>query len=229
MNLKQLQERLVNLKERGFLPSMRSGNTGIGYTLETLLGVDENNLRLPDLGEIELKAQRRNATNRITLFTFNRGVWQMRQADVLRQYGYPDAGGRTALKCSVNTTANNQGLYLQVNNGGFGLHHIDGALIAEWQGQALINRFRQKMPALVEVYAETRRGSNGKEEFWFNEAYYLKNPDIENFLNLIAENKVVVDVRMHLNPNSSVRNRGTAFRIERQYLELCFASRERLI
>ncbi len=91
MNLKQLQERLVNLKERGFLPSMRSGNTGIGYTLETLLGVDENNLRLPDLGEIELKAQRRNATNRITLFTFNRGVWQMRQADVLRQYGYPDA------------------------------------------------------------------------------------------------------------------------------------------
>jgi len=85
------------------------------------------------------------------------------------------------------------------------------------------------MPALVEVYAETRRDSNGKEEFWFNEAYYLKDPDIENFLNLINENKVVMDLRMHLNPNSSVRNRGTAFRIERQYLELCFASRERLI
>ena len=56
MNIAQLRENLSEIKQRGYVVSLRRGNTGIGYTLETLLELDENNLRTPDLGEIELKS-----------------------------------------------------------------------------------------------------------------------------------------------------------------------------
>ena len=76
MNIAQLKEKLSAIKQRGYVVSLRRGNTGIGYTLETLLELDENNLRTPDLGDIELKSQRNGVSNRVTMFTFNRGVFQ---------------------------------------------------------------------------------------------------------------------------------------------------------
>lgn len=48
MGIDELKEKLSALKEGGYVVSMRRGNTGIGYTLETLLGVDENNLQTPE-------------------------------------------------------------------------------------------------------------------------------------------------------------------------------------
>ena len=40
---------LQELKNRGFVKSLRKGPTGIGLTFETLMGVEENNLALPDI------------------------------------------------------------------------------------------------------------------------------------------------------------------------------------
>ena len=209
--------------------SLRRGNTGIGYTLETLLELDENNLRTPDLGDIELKSQRNGVSNRVTMFTFNRGVWKIRQRDLIERYGYVDTNGRPSLYCTVDSKPNNQGLYLKVEEDIVRLYHVDNTCIAEWLGEVVIDRFRSKMPALVVVYADTRINSDNREEFWFNEAYLLTNPDRDHFLDLIKQDIVIVDVRMHLRANGSVRNHGTGFRIEERFLNLCFGSRERII
>ena len=49
-------------------PEGRQGNDGsAGNTLEDLLGVEENNLRLPDWGDIELKTKRIESQSLITL------------------------------------------------------------------------------------------------------------------------------------------------------------------
>jgi hypothetical protein len=72
MTLDEFVEAFERIKRTGWVKSKRRGATGIGYTLEELLGVPENNIALPDLGEIELKAHRINSTSMITLFTFNR-------------------------------------------------------------------------------------------------------------------------------------------------------------
>lgn len=183
---------------------------------------------MPDLGDIELKAHRKGISTPITLFTFNSGVWKIHPRDVIKRYGYIDEKGRLALKCFVRSAPNNQGLYLQVGDDGFRLHNTDGSLIAEWPIQVVLQRFRVKMPTLVMVHAETRK-TGRVEEFRFDEAYYLSNPDSHNFLKLIQEDQVVVDIRMHLNPNGSVRNRGTAFRIDEISLGRCFGTSERLI
>ena len=172
MNITELRDKLSEINRRGYVVSLRKGNTGIGYTLETLLGLEENNLKTPDFGDVELKSQRNGVSNPVTMFTFNRGTWKMKQKDLIEKYGYIDTNGRSSLYCTVNSTPNNQGLYVKIEQEAVKLYHVDGSLIAEWAGENLINSFMKKMPALVIVYADARTNSEEKEEFWFNEAFY---------------------------------------------------------
>lgn len=229
MNITQLKDKLSEINQIGYVVSLRRSNTGIGYTLETLLGVKENNLKIPDFGEIEVKSQRRGVSNRVTMFTFNRGAWRLKQRELVETYGYVDTNGRPSLYCTVNTRPNNQGLYVKVEEEAVNLYHLDGSLVAAWPGERLIDTFRKKIPSLVIVYADTRINSDGKEEFWFNEAFFLTQPNEHNFLDLIKKDIVIVDVRMHLKENRVVRNHGTGFRIDEKFLNLCFGSREKLI
>lgn len=56
---KSLIEELLEISEKGFIPNARKGNQGgIGNTLEDLLGIEENNLPIPNAAEWELKTQR---------------------------------------------------------------------------------------------------------------------------------------------------------------------------
>ena len=68
----------------------RTGPTGIGYTLESELGISENNVSLPDFGSIELKSMRQGAKRLITLFTLNRLAWTLSAAEAIKAYGYWD-------------------------------------------------------------------------------------------------------------------------------------------
>lgn len=57
------------IESLGWIPNHRPGNVGgIGNTLEDLLGIEENNLPIPNAAEWELKAQRANTTSLTTLF-----------------------------------------------------------------------------------------------------------------------------------------------------------------
>ena len=71
MDIDEFINRFNKIKEMGFIKSLRKGPTGIGKTLETYLGIKENNINLPDLEGAELKAHRDNSDNMITLFTVN--------------------------------------------------------------------------------------------------------------------------------------------------------------
>ena len=57
------------VRDMGFVKSHRSHNTGIGKTLEDLMGVEENNIVGPDFGNIEIKSQRAFSGSKVTLFT----------------------------------------------------------------------------------------------------------------------------------------------------------------
>src|SRR3990170_271808 len=64
-----LIEKLKEIALRGWIPNARHGNHGgIGNTLEDLLGIEENNLPIPNAAEWELKSQRLNTTSLTTLF-----------------------------------------------------------------------------------------------------------------------------------------------------------------
>ncbi len=57
------------IKDIGWITTHRSGPTGIGKTLEDLLGIPENNLHEPDFGEYELKSCRLHSNSMLTMFT----------------------------------------------------------------------------------------------------------------------------------------------------------------
>ena len=66
---KELIKKIKEIANRGWIPNARHGNQGgIGNTLEDLLGIEENNLPIPNAAEWELKTQRLNRPSLTTLF-----------------------------------------------------------------------------------------------------------------------------------------------------------------
>ncbi len=97
------KELLINelkaISEKGWIPNARHGNSGgIGNTLEDLLGIEENNLPIPNAAEWELKSQRQNTSALTTLFHIEPSPRAIRFVPqiLLPQYGWAhqEAGTR---------------------------------------------------------------------------------------------------------------------------------------
>lgn len=59
---------LQEIRQRGWIENQRHGNDGgVGNTLEDLLGIEENNLPIPNAAEWELKCQRSETSSLTTL------------------------------------------------------------------------------------------------------------------------------------------------------------------
>lgn len=64
-----LIEALKEIRNKGWILTGRKNNDGgVGNTLEDILGIEENNLPLPNATEWELKAQKKDTTALVTLF-----------------------------------------------------------------------------------------------------------------------------------------------------------------
>ncbi len=229
MNIDEITEKLSVINQMGYVVSMRKGDTGIGYTLETLFGIEENNFKTPDFGQIELKSRRKGRNTRITMFTFNKDVWIVDKKEVIERYGYLDNKNRQALKCVVSSKPNNQGFYLRVEREGVRIYHTEGQLTTEWNRNYLVETFIKKMSNLLLVNAATRKNSDKNEEFWYNEAFLLTQANAENFLDFIRNDIIIIDLRMHIKENGSVRNRGIGFRIHPKDWNSCYDKQVRLI
>jgi len=65
----QLIDELRRIRDMGWIKNNRPGNVGgVGNTLEDLLGIQENNLPIPNASEWELKCQRSSTSSLTTLF-----------------------------------------------------------------------------------------------------------------------------------------------------------------
>jgi hypothetical protein len=86
-----LIEELKSIRDIGFISNARHGNHGgIGNTLEDLLGIEENNLPMPNAAEWELKAQRLGTSSLTTLFHIEPSPQALRfvPAVLLPKYGW---------------------------------------------------------------------------------------------------------------------------------------------
>ena len=111
MTLQEAKNKLSQIKKMGYVRTLRRGSTGIGKTLETLLEITENNISAPDLGEIELKAQREDHMGMTTLFTFNRKAWKMDPLEAVKKYGSLDKDGRMGMYYTMDLKPNSAGLF----------------------------------------------------------------------------------------------------------------------
>lgn len=218
--IEQFQEKFDKIKQQNWIQSVRRGPTGIGQTLEQVLGLTENNIALPDLHEIELKAHRIGSTSMITLFTFNRKAWKMKPLEAIRKYGTPDVNGRMGLYFTMSPTPNSTGLFIFNEENSISVRHISGELIAEWQLDALAEQFCKKIPGLVLVSAfNEMRGDI--EWFQFSRAQLLTDTSPEIIREQILAGNVLVDLRLH-DKGTSARNHGTGFRVKENKLSFLF-------
>lgn len=126
----ELIEKLRKIAAQGFVASLRDGPTGIGFTLETLLGIRANANTTPDYKGIEIKSGRvgagGRANTRMTIFS-RVPDWKLSAVrtglELVSRYGYTDATtGRRQLYCSMKNTPNTLGLFLAVDNDAEILH-----------------------------------------------------------------------------------------------------------
>ena len=218
LTLKETSQKLSEIKKRGYVKSLRRGPTGIGYTLETLLGIDENNVSTPDLGDIELKAQRSRHSGMTTLFSFNRNVWKMPPLEAIQKYGSEDTNGRLGLYYSMGMRPNSAGLFLSVTSDSVLVRSIDGKIVAQWELQEIEKRFNEKVKNLLLVKADVDF-RDGEEYFYFNRARLLTGGATQSILKNQFENEqLILDLRLH-DQGTSARNHGTAFRMNENGLE----------
>lgn len=220
------------IKAQGWIKTHRSGPTGIGKTLEDLLGIPENNLDEPDFGEYELKSCRIDSQSMLTMFT--RAPQPARSNTYLREkYGYSSNAYNNDEKVLHSTlSANRFTLIANTNNQLKILCESDGIYIESQEGKENVYWSREVLKRSFEkkyknkfVYAKAlSRGSGSSEEFQFTEAYEISGFDYEAFIDLLEKGKIYVDLRIgqyHSGKNKGkTHDHGTGFRIREtdQYL-----------
>lgn len=220
MDLSEFQTKFNELKSKGFVPSTRKGPTGIGHSLETYLGLTENNISIPDIEGAELKAHRSGSNNMVTLFTFNRKVWKMPPLEAIRKYGSFDKNGRLGLYYTMSLKPNSAGLFLNVSDNDISVQHISGEVIAEWSLEILAKHFIKKIPALIFVSAFVEE-RDGWEYFHFYRAQFMSGTSPNILAYQFKCENILVDLRLH-DKITMARNHGTGFRTYENKLPLLF-------
>ena len=234
MGYNKLIRKLKAIKEMGYIKTHRSGNTGIGKTLEDLLGITENNIPGPNAAMIELKSARKNAKSMLTLFTKS-PLPPKANSVLLERFGYESARGnkRKKLHTTVNTQEFNTlkgkpGFKIDIQKNRLNITTAKGKIVGYWDKETLKNSFERKLPKLLYVKAEAR-GKGSNEEFWFNESWLLSGFNFDDFVRLLKEKVILVDIRIGQYPNGKPHDHGTAFRVLPDKLDLCFSHRKRIM
>jgi hypothetical protein len=233
MDKATLQSKLQNIKELGYVETMRPGNTGVGYTLETLLGVEENNSVGADIeGEIELKAKRRDGNSRTTSFCQN-PIWLTNSRSIIKKYGWDDKekperiNFYPSLKYGSTTP---QGLTLEIKDGSIYMKGRDQEYLSELPLEVMRFRFRQKFKKLVLVLAQRQKKKRELEKFLYDEAYFCSDLSVPMIEKLFRDGKIVIEPRMWMDRTTGkLRDRGVAIRMSDKWTKELFGTVERLV
>lgn len=235
-----------NIKSMGFVSTHRVGPTGIGKTLEDLLGISENSISSPDIGDVELKAARENSNSMLTLTT--KSPDERRANTRLRsEYGYQTEESKelnsnlnilhsTVNGCGFNNFNGSPYLKLTFQNDRVYLEHaIDGIIAyAYWSEQTLIDAFKRKYPneRLYYVKADIKE-VNGKESFHYTDAYFLEHFSPNKMMANLKSGIIDIDIRLGIYTKGSLKGKahdhGTGIRILPSKLELCFDTSEKIL
>ncbi len=228
------------IQSMGWIRTHRSGNTGIGKTLEDLLGIPENNLHEPDFGKYELKAGRAESNSMLTLFTFNPELSEDLKKGFKEDYGlragnsflrikYGYASGdyendekilHTTLSTKDFAELEKTGLKMKISydKDNFFIEVNDGCRPVYWSRKALEKQFNEKYVGSFVYARASSKGKGKKEEFQYKEAYEVCGFTLKKFISLLEKGDVKVDVRIGQHhkgkDKGKIHDHGTAFRIK---------------
>lgn len=209
----ELLEQLKIVAQKGWITSLRSGPTGVGYTLESMLGISANNNKAPDYKGIEIKAGRSSASgkqaSRTTLFS-KTPDWHRSAVhnglELLDSYGYREnSTNRLQLYCSLNHIPNTLGHFLNVQEDDLILHALHQPLDPEipvskvllWEMDQLRSSLAAKHKETFWVKAKVKRDASGKENFHYTEVIHTKGPLLGNMVEMFRHGHIELDYLIH--------------------------------
>jgi hypothetical protein len=221
--LREFLDRFDEIKTRGWIDTLRAGDTGIGYTFESLLGIKENNDKMADYRGIEIKcklARERTPTGgKINLFQqgpewrTSSSAWAR-----LRQLGRPGTNGLYACHSQITTTANNIALKLAVQAPERVIELIkDTEVVGSWSYETLQKRLQEKHARAVFVKARSRTTPAGTQ-YSYDEVVYCERPKIDEFVRMVEAREIVFEFLMSEKAGGSVRNHGYPWRLNHEGL-----------
>lgn len=225
-----IKKTLKEVSEKGWIKSDRMHDTGVGQTLEKELGLDENNIALPDFGVMELKSQRIGTSSMMTLFT--KSPEGITNAEIRERFGYPDRefpNVKIVHQTIVNGRDNGRGFSCAVDEDKNRLVvRRNGESIGYYDLDFLRNKAAEKIGnGLILVLAESKK-ERGREYFHYKEAYILKDLDPTKFL---SHSKY--DIRLGVYHSGDKvgepHDHGSAFRITEGDMPELFRVKEKIL
>jgi len=187
----ELLSKLSELSKVGWIKTLRKGDTGIGFTLESMLGIVANSSKSPDYKGIELKSGRLKNQRKTQATVFSQVPnWKIStlkgSRDILEKRGrYSENKGRIQLFHEISCLKpNSYDLQLNLESGGAQLDQVfirpDGKIDKDvsWLMEKLISRVEEKHAESMWVSAENR-GKGEAEEFWYRKVKHTKGVDAQ--------------------------------------------------
>lgn len=231
----ELLEKLKAIHARGYVAGRGHGDTDVGFTLESLLGIERNSSKAPDYKGIELKSSRHHGkvlgskmsgTGNVTLFT-ETPDWKRSKFDalgILNQFGYIE-NGRRQLYCTISNAPNPQGLYLDASDEIDLINKAksDGYTgdVAVWALETLKGRLAEKHQETFWVQASSKF-YDGKEFYQYDFVRHTRKPNTANLGSMFDAGIITLNFTMHMKPNGKVRDHGYSFRTSKGKLSHIF-------
>lgn len=201
---------LIRDRMTDWMPAEIMADTGIGRTVESILGIDMNPSKNPDYKGIELKSHREASKVRNTLFT-QTPEWSISRLksgkEIVEEYGnIPQGYNHKSLHVTLTANRPNPqglGLLIQPQTGlleadEFSLVAMeDGGFtkindVAAWRLLNLHERLLTKHHETFWIDAETKKEA-GREYFRVTEILHTKNPIPSQFDILLDQGQITVD------------------------------------
>jgi len=243
--LQGFKKDFLAIKEKGFVESHRTHNTGIGKTFEDLIGIVENNNFLADYEDVlELKSSRELSNSMVTLFTkaptHPKGV----NSIMRERYGEPDqkAGGLKTIHTTLsavkfNTFFGKFGFKLEVDEEKERIYILIKDLETDkvedieiyYDFDVIKEIIQKKLDYIAYIKAEVKE-ENDKEYFNFKKATLLSGLTFEKFIKLVKEGIILYDIRIGVYRSGKLKGKthdhGSGFRVLKHNIDKVFDVQE---
>lgn len=198
------------------------GGTGApGNILEEMLGVNGQNLDIPDAGRWEIKFH--SGTALLTLFHLEAQP-KGHMHHMVREFGWRDSKNRLSFRHTIRGQSK-KGFYISNESDRITVRNnsVSDMTWPYWTHDDLINAFVSKFRRLI-VVRGTRKGGRVK----YCTAYIYREPQSRLFVDAIARGIVAIDFDARTDNGRRLRNHGTKFRIAYKDLKVLYHYSKRL-
>jgi hypothetical protein len=223
----ELQKKIKNIYQKGWIKTLKTGDTGVGYTFETLIDIKANSSKEPDYKGIEIKCSRQNISTLQTLFSKTPDYADLpnKRKDLVVNYGYwDDTKKRFALYITINAREeNSKGWKLEFD-------YIEEKIYVSKNGKKIVfYDYKVLQDALAQKHKQTvfikalSKNRNSNEEFLYESAFYCEESSFVNFISLMEEGSISLDFAIHYDPKTNkTRDHGFLWRIKKEFIPLLF-------